>query len=326
MNAHFKCAPVLLINFNRSDFSARQIDILREIKPAQVFYAVDGARELKEGEREKVEAVKDLVDRIDWPCEVKTLFQSNNLGCKLAPSSAISWFFGYVDAGIILEDDCHVGIEFFRFASELLERYNGDQRVGAISAMNLYDMQSDKSVSYHFNTHINIWGWATWKRVWQNYTVDISKYKDSRYDIVKRGLFTKRAQFAALKAFDAVENGLQTWDYQLGFLFMSLGLLVAVPKVKLVGNVGFTDNRGTNIAGYNFDAYYMLKRGTMQFPLKHPLDVCPDVSKIKMEELREYALLPRVLTRIGCLFPAIEFLLDRIGHFIECRIPWLFRL
>ena len=325
MNSQFECAPVLLINFNRPDFSERQIDILRKIKPAQVFYAVDGAREFKVGEREKVDAVRDLVDRVDWPCEVKTLFQSDNLGCKLAPSSAISWFFDYVEAGIILEDDCHVGVEFFRFASELLERYKDDERVGAISAMNLYDLQSDKSVSYHFNTHINVWGWATWKRVWRNYTVDISKYKDTRHDIVKQGLFTRRAQFAALKAFDAVQNGLQAWDYQLGFMLMSLGLLVAVPKVKLVGNVGFMDDRGTNIAGYNFDAYYMLKKGTMQFPLKHPLEIIPDVDKIKMEELREYGVLPRVLTRIGCCFPSIAFLVDRIGRFIECRMPRLFR-
>lgn len=323
---NFVCAPVLLIGFNRPDFMAQQIEVLKRIRPPKVYVAVDGPRDDVDEEACLCSSVRDCVKLIDWECDIKTLFRNENRGCKYGVSEAISWFFENEESGIILEDDCRPDLSFFRFATELLERYKDDMRIGAISAMNLYDWQSDKVASYHFNTHINIWGWATWRRVWKNYTVDILKYTQEKDSIVRRSLFSSRARRAALKSFDAVANGLNTWDYQLGFMFMSLGLLTIAPKVKLVGNVGFADGRGTNVVGYNFDAHYLLKRGTMVFPLIHPAMVCPDVNKIREEERREYGLIPRALTFIGCKVPAMIPFLNALGVFGERSMPWLFKV
>ena len=323
---NFACAPILLIGFNRPDFMTQQIEVLKSIRPSKVYVAVDGPRDNVDGESRLCNGVRDCVRLIDWECNVKTLFREKNRGCKYGVSEAISWFFENEPEGIILEDDCRPDLSFFRFATELLERYRDDIRIGAISSMNLYDWQSDKEVSYHFNTHINIWGWATWRRVWKNYTVDILKYTNEKDLIVNRGLFTSRARRAALKSFNAVANGLNTWDYQLGFMFMSLGLLTITPKVKLVGNVGFADGRGTNVVGYNFDAHYLLKRGSMVFPLIHPTSVFPDVNKIREEERREYGLIPRALTFIGCKVPAMIRYLNALGVFGEHSVPWLFKV
>ena len=323
---NFVCAPVLLIGFNRPDFMAQQIEVLKKIRPSKVYVAVDGPRDNVEGESCLCIRVRDCVKLIDWECDVKTLFRKENRGCKYGVSEAITWFFENEESGIILEDDCRPDISFFRFATELLEKYRDNQAIGAISAMNLYDWQSDRVVSYHFNTHINIWGWATWRRVWKNYTVDILKYKQEKDSIVKKGLFTSRARRAALKSFDAVVNGLKTWDYQLGFMFMSLGLLTITPRFKLVRNVGFADGRGTNVVGYNFDAHHHLKCGTMAFPLIHPTGVFPDINKIREEERREYGLVPRFLTFIGCRIPSTTRLLNTLGEFVERRMPWLFKM
>jgi hypothetical protein len=63
---------------------------------------------------------RNIIRRINWDCEVKTLFQEDgNLGPKIAISSAISWFFEQEEMGIILEDDCLPDLSFFPYCEEL---------------------------------------------------------------------------------------------------------------------------------------------------------------------------------------------------------------
>ena len=127
---------VLVIAFNRPDHLGVLLDRLRAVKPPRVYVAVDGARDGRPDEAERVQACRDLVAAIDWPCQVETLFQDRNLGCGLGVSTAISWFFAHEERGIILEDDIIPDPSFFPFCSELLDRYQDDRRVFAISGCN----------------------------------------------------------------------------------------------------------------------------------------------------------------------------------------------
>ena len=61
----------------------------------------------KVGEKQLIEDLRrELVDGVDWDCEVVTLFRVKNLGCGLGPASAISETFARVEEAIVLEDDC----------------------------------------------------------------------------------------------------------------------------------------------------------------------------------------------------------------------------
>ena len=123
-NKEFECAPILIIGFNRPDFMRQQIRNIAVCRPRKVFVAVDGGRNAKEWVL--CNETRSAVNLIDWKCEVKTYFRDENRGCRYAPPEAITWFFEQVESGIILEDDCHPAPEFFRFATELLERYKED--------------------------------------------------------------------------------------------------------------------------------------------------------------------------------------------------------
>ena len=105
--------PVLFLIFNRPDTTQKVFDAIKKAKPKQIFVAADGPREDKEGEKEKCEQARKVIEKIDWDCKVKTLFRDKNLGCKVAVSSAIDWFFENVEEGIILEDDCLPSQSFF---------------------------------------------------------------------------------------------------------------------------------------------------------------------------------------------------------------------
>ena len=115
--------PVLFLFFNRPDTTTRVFSVIREAKPARLFLAADGARYEKEGERDLCRETRSTVEEmIDWPCEVHRLYREENLGCRVAVSSAIDWFFEHVEDGIILEDDTLPSSSFFRFAETMLER------------------------------------------------------------------------------------------------------------------------------------------------------------------------------------------------------------
>ncbi|MFP4332877.1 MAG: hypothetical protein ACLFQJ_06210, partial [Campylobacterales bacterium] len=128
---------VLFLVFNRLDTTKQVFEAIRQAKPPRLYVAADGAREAKEGEDQKVKAIREyILQHIDWDCEVKTLFREKNLGCKIAVSSAITWFFENEEMGIILEDDCLPSQSFFWFCEELLERYKDDMRIMMVSGYN----------------------------------------------------------------------------------------------------------------------------------------------------------------------------------------------
>ncbi len=97
--------PILVIAFNRPDHLASVLERLRTVGASCIYLAIDGPRKDRPGEADRVQACRELVGRIDWPCEVHTLFHDDNLGCGLGVSSAISWFFTHVVRGIIVEDE-----------------------------------------------------------------------------------------------------------------------------------------------------------------------------------------------------------------------------
>ncbi len=115
--------------FNRPDITKRVFETIRQARPSKLYVAADGPRPEKEGENAIVQEVRTIATNVDWACEVKTLFRNENIGCKMAISNAITWFFEQEEEGIILEDDCLPHSSFFRFCDELLEYYRTDERV-----------------------------------------------------------------------------------------------------------------------------------------------------------------------------------------------------
>jgi len=238
--------PVLVIAFNRPDHLSVLMDRLREVQPTQLFIAVDGPRPHKAGELERVQACRDLSTTVDWPCDVQTNFQNDNLGCGLGVSTAISWFFDSVDRGVILEDDIIPDPSFFPYCEELLERYENDDRVFAISGCNFVpaEHQSHPELPYRFSQVPHIWGWATWRRSWAKHRLDIADWREvlpvktlwSRvgHSIPSTVYWTSTFELLARKEVD-------TWDGQLVLAAMAEDAWTATSNVNLIENIGFNE-------------------------------------------------------------------------------------
>jgi|SRR5688572_18223107 len=237
--------PILFLVFNRTDTTPKVFEKIRQVKPAKLFIAADGPREGKEGEKEKCEEVRRLVlDGVDWPCDVKTLFRDQNLGCGLAVSGAISWFFENVEEGIILEDDCLPDPSFFNFCKTLLDKYRHEEKIKIISGNNFQMGNWRGDGSYFFSILPHIWGWATWKRTWAQYRYSLSYLDDQSVDqLLDRHFRRKKEKKYFKKIFFSVKNNeVDTWDYSLSFSVWHSNGLNVLPNQNLVSNIGFGEN------------------------------------------------------------------------------------
>ncbi|MDG2432911.1 nucleotide-diphospho-sugar transferase [Flavobacterium sp.] len=269
--------PILFLVFNRPHYTQQVFEAIRAAKPKQLFIAADGPREDIASDIANCEAVKDIIANVDWDCEVKNLFRDKNLGCGLAPSSAITWFFEHVEQGIILEDDCLPSASFFPFCQEMLERYKNDFRINSICGTNLLKEWESGNNSYFFSKESGIWGWATWRRAWLEYDYKVAKWNDHRVKELFLEQFENTSQRAAYEyALDkAVSNIAVTfWDYQWVFSRISNSQFGIIPSVNLISNIGFGAD-----ATHTFDANSEISNLVAQeicFPIIHPMSIMID--------------------------------------------------
>lgn len=266
--------PVLLLFFNRKDVTLQVFDKIRQAKPTKLYLASDGARPSVAKEKEEVDDLRSaLLAEIDWDCEVKTLFREENMGCRYAVASAIDWLFEHEEMGIIIEDDCVANASFFAFVQELLVRYKDDQRVGMIAGHNAMQ-ESALNASYCFSKYAACWGWATWRRAWQQMDLEMTwrNRDDWKHVLQNRGYQGKNYDYwmFQLRVMDRQE--VSAWDWPWYFSLTIANQLCIFPKVNLITNIGF----GENATHTSFNTFSIASK-ELDFPLTHPAYIMPDV-------------------------------------------------
>ncbi|HIK36129.1 MAG TPA: glycosyltransferase family 2 protein [Thermosynechococcus sp. M98_K2018_005] len=281
--------------------------MIRQARPSRLYVAADGPRAHRKGEVEKVRQVREIATQVDWPCEVKTLFREKNLGCKVAVSSAISWFFEHEEQGLILEDDCLPHPDYFRFCDELLNYYANDNCVWVITGNNFQDGQVRGDGSYYFSKYSHCWGWASWRRAWKKYDVDMSfwpVWKKSADWRKKTPNSVERMYWERL--FDQTYLGkIDTWDYQWIATVWYYGVLTATPNVNLVSNIGFgPDATHTLSINHPLANLPVFSLGDIQHPKEVAVNVDADLyafnrifcsSKLMRFKIKLYHLLKKVI-------------------------------
>lgn len=263
--------PILFLIFNRPDTTQKVFDVIKDIKPKYLFVAGDGPRD-NYYEKKQVERTRKVLNQINWKCEIRTYFRNENLGCKLAVSSAIDWFFENIEMGIILEDDCLPHSSFFPYCKELLIKYKDEEKIMQISGFNALNRLKIPN-SYYFSKFGTIWGWATWQRAWKYYDVELKKWpyvKENK--LYKKFCDSLLERKWRIKIFDGIyHNEINTWDYQWSFAKLLENGLSIIPSKSLIANIGF-DNSATHTT-YSSPHSGIDKYSELVFPLKHPSQI-----------------------------------------------------
>jgi hypothetical protein len=271
--------PVALIIFKRPDTTEKVFEAIRRARPPKLFAIADGARSEQPGESQKCAEVRAIIDRVDWDCEVITNYSETNLGCKLRPATGIDWVFQQVEEAIILEDDCLPDPTFFTFCDEMLARYRHDERIMAIAGSNFQFGSKRTNDSYYFSRYPHCWGWATWRRAWQHFDLDMQLWplvRDGNWlqDIFDNDLEIKYWQNNFQGVYDRTID--TVWDYQWTFACWVQNGLTILPNVNLTTNIGFgvdathtdTNMMESRLANMPVEAITM--------PIQHPQFVMRD--------------------------------------------------
>ena len=245
--------PVLFLIFNRPETTQQVFSAIRLAKPPRLYVAADGPRSKIPNEANLCELVRSIATNVDWDCEVKTLFRERNLGCGLAVTSAIDWFFEQESEGIILEDDTKPSEQFFKFINFGLRKYRDDKNIGSICGYHPLTPIPDKIDRIIISNYPSLWGWGTWKNVWEKYSLQADFHYLHKVTTIYRHIKHLRYTMYIMSILRGVEQReVDTWCAQFGFMFAKYQYKVVYPPINLIENVGFgglaTHTKGQNYA------------------------------------------------------------------------------
>jgi len=264
--------PVVFCIFRRPETTRQVFERIAQAQPRQLFVIADGPRNPEEALL--CEQTRAII-QVDWPCEVRYNYAEQNMGLKARISSGLDWVFEQVEQAIILEDDCLPHATFFRFCEELLEHYKDDERVMHIGGNNFgYQRPPSCTDSYYFSRYTHIWGWATWRRAWAKYDVDMKDWRDAqkRRAVLLRSPWWMRSYWTNI--YDAVDNGrIHTWDYQWLFASVLHDGLAVVPFENLVAHIGVGEGSTHFTTASLTDSRSFRTLYPVAFPLSHPQEV-----------------------------------------------------
>jgi hypothetical protein len=277
---------VLFIIFNRTDLSLATLAAIAVAQPKRLYISADGPRYNNPDDAERCEQTrKAVLAAITWPCEVKTRFLDENMGCDSAVPSAIHWFFQHESQGIILEDDCLPDPSFFGFCETLLHRYQLDTRVMHIAGSYLLDSAwSPVDSSYYWTRHPLIHGWATWKRAWEHFSMryphlETFEMQRSIQDVIPYWLGQAYRMFHWRKLNNRLKHTQQAagWDFAWCYTVITQNGLCANAGVNLIRNTGYGSCHATHPTLAS-NPLSKVPLGTMA-TLVHPVFMLPSVKR-----------------------------------------------
>lgn len=270
MNDPQLATPVALFVFNRPDTTARVFEQIRQVKPAKLFVIADGPRATHPQDADGCAATRAIVQQVDWECDCLFNYANGNMGCKNRMASGLEWVFSLVEEAIILEHDTLPHPSFFRFCQELLAQYRHDERIMNISGCNFQFGHRVTDYSYYFSRYVHCWGWASWRRAWRYYDVNMALWPE----VASGGLLPSLlghdlGSVYWQRIFDLTYHGhINTWDYQWVFSCWLQNGLSILPQVNLISNIGF-DDQGTHTTDSS-SRVANLPAESISFPLLSP--------------------------------------------------------
>jgi len=264
--------PILLITFNRPDKLKQQLRSICRIDPSRLYVASDGPRSTQPDDEHKIQKCRHLIeDSISDDTKVLKLYHETNLGLQKSVIKALDWFFENEEYGIILEDDIYPSQSFFYFCEEMLYKYKDDKSISLVTGFNKFGTYYGVRSDYFFSHFAGIWGWASWRRCWEKYDVEMSSLDhqcDKQWFVENLGFVLGNIRYKQLlKAKLDLEKGDSSfWAFQWALTRHELESICIVPSKSLVRNIGF----GQDAMHTSEDNYIHQDCYDISFPVKSP--------------------------------------------------------
>lgn len=239
-------APVAVFAFNRADLLRRTLSSLRAcvgLGDRRIVIYCDGPRHGVETDIAATKEVRAVAREWQGVSHVDIVASDHNRGLRPSIVSGVREILEQHSGVIVLEDDILVSRWFLQFMDLALERFAKVDRVWQVSGWSApTGLRRPKS---GFLRVPGCWGWATWKRAWDQYCDD-SKILLEAIQAGDVSRFNIDDSYDYLTALRRNAEGVQnTWHVRWYASMFRQHAMAVYPGNSLTRNIGF-DNRGTN--------------------------------------------------------------------------------
>lgn len=245
-------APIVVFAFNRLEPLKACISALltnTEAADSDLIVFVDGPRDNKEGEKDKVEAVREYVKTITGFKSLTCHFSEKNK--KLGPSiiAGVTEVINQYGRAIVVEDDLIVGRNFLCFMNQCLDKYKNKKEVWSVCGYtSIVKIPSEYPYSIYFCARSSSWGWATWKDRWDSVDWLLEDWGKVKKNARAFNKWAGSDSFGILKSWKDGRN--QSWATRFCYNQFVQNKWAVFPVISHVDNEGF-DGSGTNCKGWS---------------------------------------------------------------------------
>jgi len=234
-------APIALFVYRRTRRLNEVLDALEacpEFAHSDVYVFSDGPRD--EPSARDVAAVRELV-RSRLRANMRLIESPGSKGLDPSILEGVSRLLEEHGRVIVLEDDLLVAPNLLTWFNAALDRYEEAPEVMQISGhmMNAPSLRSlQEGVFLPF---ITSWGWATWKRAWDQFDPEAKGWDQLAADKALRRRFDLGGAFPFARMLEQhmqAEERLRAWDIRWYWTVFRCGGLALFPPETLVLNVG----------------------------------------------------------------------------------------
>ncbi len=245
-------APIILFVYNRPEHTLRCLESLKKNELANestLYIFCDGAKENASKEDiVNIKEVQSIISQKQWCKQVLINKQELNIGLRNSVINGVRQVFNDYKKAIIIEDDLILSKFFLTYMNKGLELFENDLTVSQISGHSFQLNVSSLKEDAYFLPLTTTWGWATWKRVWDEVDFngsDFNKVLSNKKAIKAFNLDNSYDYYSMLLKQINSTKKISSWGIMFWFHTFKNNYKVLFPKYTLVSNIGF-DGSGTH--------------------------------------------------------------------------------
>lgn len=249
-------APIALFVYNRPNHTRRTLKFLQAnyfAEESRLYIFADAAK--TPADHEKVQQVQDIISNIDGFKTVKIIKAKQNLGLAQSIINGVTNLVNTYGKVIVFEDDLLSSPYTIKYFNEALDKYQNQIKLMHISAYMYPLAAADDLPETFIYRAVHSWGWATWKRAWENFNPDIDSLM-AQFDAKKINEFSIEKKMNFWKQMNEFKRGKNnSWAIRwYASVFLNGGLCLN-PSKSLINNIG---HDGTGIHS-NIENMYDVK-------------------------------------------------------------------
>lgn len=243
------CAPVVVFCYRRPEHLRRTlVSLMRcdgfESSPIIVFGDGPKTSEQEEAVKQTRETAKAMLGG-----RAEYFFRDENAGLARSVISGVNEVVGRFGRAVVIEDDLELAPRFLTYMNRALECFAHDERVWQVSGY-MFDVPEFRSRSDALFLPMTVsWGWATWKRAWEQFDLQATGWERLYADESLRRQFNLDGAYDYAKMLKRQMSGqLDSWAIRWYWTVFSANGLVLFPPNTLANNHGL-DGSGSHGRG-----------------------------------------------------------------------------